>query len=134
MKQNFRVANDSDNNAVKSESVYINPEDDKFMMSLTDIIVNNIEQNIDFVIEDLSQEMAMSRTVFFKKLKSLTGMSPIEYKRDVTLQQAANLLRTGKYNVKEVSFMVGFTDSKYFSKCFKEKYNLTPSAYIKALK
>lgn len=133
-KQNFRVANDSDNNAVKSESVYINPEDDKFMMSLTDIIVNNIEQNIDFVIEDLSQEMAMSRTVFFKKLKSLTGMSPIEYKRDVTLQQAANLLRTGKYNVKEVSFMVGFTDTKYFSKCFKEKYNLTPSAYIKALK
>lgn len=61
-------------------------------------------------------------------------MSPIEYKRDVTLQQAANLLRTGKYNVKEVSFMVGFTDTKYFSKCFKEKYNLTPSAYIKALK
>ena len=56
-------------------------------------------------------------------------MAPIEYVRDISLQHAAEILEKSDYTVKEVAFMVGINDAKYFSKCFKKKYNITPSEY-----
>jgi AraC-like DNA-binding protein len=87
--------------------------------------------NNDFVIEDLAVEMGMSRTVFFKKMKGLTGLAPIEYVRDMLMRHAADLLESDDYSIKEVSYMVGMNDAKYFSKCFKKKFNMTPSEYRK---
>lgn len=72
----------------------------------------------------------MSRTVFFK-IKGLTGLSPIEYIREAMMQKATDLLKTGEYTVKEISFMLGISDTKYFTKCFKKKYSITPSEYKK---
>lgn len=109
----------------------INEQDTQFIQTVNAFIEKNID-NSDFVVEDLAVELGMSRTVFFKKMKGLTGLSPIEYIRDRTLQHAAKLLQTGTYNVKEVSYMVGFSDTKYFTRCFKGKYGITPGEYKKA--
>ena len=74
--------------------------------------------------------MAMSRTVFFKKLKSLTGYSPIEFVRNVKIKHAAKLILSNEnYTIKEVSFMIGIADTKYFTQCFKKIYGVPPSEY-----
>jgi len=71
----------------------------------------------------------MSRSVFFKKVKGLTGLAPVEYVRDVLMQHAAVLLLQEDYTIKEISYMVGMNDAKYFSRCFKNKYQMTPTEY-----
>jgi len=115
---------------VNESNIEISAKDEAFMKIVIETIENNID-NSDFVVEDLANKVGMSRTVFFKKIKSLTGLAPIEFIRDIVLQKAAEFLRSGQYSVKEISFMVGMSDSKYFSKCFKKKYNLTPTEYKK---
>jgi len=95
-------------------------------------VMEKIEQNMDnseFTVEELVSAVAMSRTIFFKKIKSLTGLAPIEFIRDVRIQRAAQLITTKKISIKEVAFMIGMSDPKYFSKCFKKKYNLSPVEY-----
>ena len=108
----------------------INDHDSEFVKATTDFIIQN-RSNFDYVVEDIANEMNMSRTVFYKKLKGLTGFSPVEFKRDILLEEAAKLLLTKKHTVKEVSYMVGFSDAKYFTKCFKIKYEMTPSEYMR---
>jgi len=68
--------------------------------------------------------------LFFKKIKYLTGYSPNEFIRVRRMKKAAELLKTYKYNVSEVSYMVGINDPFYFSKCFKAQYGCSPSHYI----
>ena len=71
--------------------------------------------------------------VFFNKLKSLTGLSPVEFIREVRIKRAAQLLEVGSYNITEVTYMVGMNDSRYFSKCFKAVYGMTPTEYKKSI-
>ena len=73
--------------------------------------------------------MGMGRTVFFNKLKSLTGLSPVEFIREMRIKRAAQLLEERRYNITEVTYMVGMNDSRYFAKCFKNTYGVTPSEY-----
>ena len=103
-------------------------QDDKLMEKVIQEIEKNMENN-DFSIEDLRSSVGLSRTVFFKKIKSLTGLAPVEFIRDIKIKRAAQLLSTGQLSVKEVSFMVGISDPAYFRKCFKAKYDLTPAEY-----
>lgn len=107
-----------------------NEKDLAFIRTINEFIESHLG-NSDFVIEDMAVEMGMSRTVFFKKLKGLTGLAPIEYVRDVLMQHAAELLEQGNHAIKEVSYMVGMSDAKYFTRCFKKKFNMTPSEYKK---
>lgn len=102
--------------------------DKQFLNKIKEEVINNID-NSDFFIDDLAMAMAMSRTVFFKKLKSLTGLAPIEFVRDIKIRYAAELIETQQYTIKEVSFMVGFSDTKYFTQCFKNIFSMTPSEY-----
>jgi len=62
-------------------------------------------------------------------VKGLTGLAPVEYVRDVLMQHAAVLLLQEDYTIKEISYMVGMNDAKYFSRCFKNKYQMTPTEY-----
>ena len=74
----------------------------------------------------------MSRVQLFRKFKAITGCSPSEYIKAVRLQHAADILASGKYNIADVAYNVGFSDPKYFSNCFSEKYGMTPSQYVKS--
>lgn len=107
-----------------------NEKDLVFIRAVNEFIESHLGDS-DFVIEDMAVEMGMSRTVFFKKLKGLTGLAPIEYVRDVLMQHAAEFLANGEYAIKEVSYMIGMNDAKYFTRCFKKKFNMTPSEYKK---
>lgn len=72
--------------------------------------------------------MAMSRTLFYSRLKSLTGKAPQEFIRIIRLQKAAELLKQGK-NVTEVAADTGFVNVKYFSLLFKKQFGIQPSKY-----
>lgn len=105
-------------------------QDEIFMAKLLDFMEKNID-NCDLTVDDIVSEMAFGRTVFFNKLKGLTGLAPIEFVRQVRIKRAAQLLKSGQYNVSQVTYMVGMSDSRYFSKCFKKVYGVTPSEFKK---
>lgn len=106
----------------------IHPRDNSFLKKVIGEVERNID-NSDFMVDDLVSALAMSRTVFFKKMKSLTGLSPIEFIRNVKIKYAARLIESQQYTIKEVSFMIGISDTKYFTQLFKKAYNMTPSEY-----
>lgn len=106
----------------------ITSQDELFIRKVKEEIETNID-NSEFVVDDLAASVAMSRTVFFKKLKSLTGFAPIEFIRDIKIKHAAKLIETQQYSIKEVSYMVGISDTKYFTQCFKNVFGMTPSEY-----
>ncbi|MBO4454577.1 MAG: response regulator [Paludibacteraceae bacterium] len=101
---------------------------DTFLAKLLDIMDKQMDNNT-LTVEELVEEMGMGRTVFFNKLKSMTGLSPVEFIREMRIKRAAQLLEERQYNITEVTYMVGMNDSRYFAKCFKNTYGLTPSEY-----
>jgi YesN/AraC family two-component response regulator len=106
---------------------------DTFLAKLLDVMNKEMDNNT-LTVDGLVEEMGMGRTVFFNKLKTMTGMSPVEFMREMRIKKAAQLLEDNKYNVTEVTYMVGMNDSRYFSKCFKNTYGVTPSEYRNACK
>ncbi|MFP4367860.1 MAG: response regulator, partial [Bacteroidales bacterium] len=93
-----------------------------------------IEQNIgnnEYKIDDFSSDLALSRSMLYRKLQELTGLSPHKFISYVRFKKAASLLKSGEYNISEVAFMVGFNDPRYFSRSFRKYYNMTPSEYIR---
>jgi signal transduction histidine kinase/ligand-binding sensor domain-containing protein/DNA-binding response OmpR family regulator len=104
----------------------INSKDEEFLVHLT----THIEENCyrDLSIDLLAAECNVSRTVFYNKIKGLTGSSPIDFVRKIKLRIAADLLKNG-YNVSEVAFKTGFTDVKYFSRQFKNLFGYSPSKH-----
>ena len=103
---------------------------DAFLAKLLDVMDKQMDNNT-LTVDELVEEMNMGRTVFFNKLKNLTGLSPVEFIREMRIKRAAQLLEDRKYNITEVTYMVGMNDSRYFSKCFKNTYGVTPSEYRK---
>src|SRR5690606_28844625 len=108
-----------------------NPIDKEIMNRATNILEKNID-NPDLNIDMLASEMNMSRTILFSKLKAVTGQTPNDLISTFRLKRAAFLLRNNpELNITEVSTSVGFNSLRYFTKCFKEKYDQTPSTYRK---
>ncbi len=110
--------------------VVITSKDEIFLKDVIQIIENEMADT-SFNIDVAVNAMAMGRTTFYKKLKSLTNMSPVEFIRDIRLKRAKQLLDTGELTVTEVAYKVGFNSSGYFSTCFKEMYQVSPSDYLK---
>ena len=105
---------------------------DTFLAKLLNIMEKQLDNNT-LTVDELVDEMGMGRTVFFNKLKNMTGLSPVEFIREMRIKRAAKLLEDPKYNITEVTYMVGMNDSRYFAKCFKTTYGVTPSEYRKNL-
>ena len=80
---------------------------------------------VDF--NDFCRMLGMSRTSVYNKIKTLTGQGPNDFIRIVRLNKAKELLKLRKYSIGEVSTMVGFSDPKYFSTCFKKQFGVSPS-------
>jgi len=74
----------------------------------------------------------MSRATMYKKITALTGITPVEFIRSVRLKHAAQLLEKTRMTVSEIAFEVGFNNTKYFVKYFKEEFSLLPTAYRSA--
>lgn len=116
----------------KSERVF-SSNDKKFMDELIGFLNQNIDNN-ELLVDDLVANFHMSRSVFFKKLKVLTGLSPVEFIREIRIKRAAELIKIDEYSMAQVAYMVGFSDPHYFSKCFKQVYNMTPTEYKLGIK
>jgi signal transduction histidine kinase/DNA-binding response OmpR family regulator len=108
----------------------VTSQDETFMESVVKSIEDNID-NSDFTVEELGHSVSMSRSSFFNKVKSLTGLSPVEFIRDIRLKRAAQILVTGQFLIKEVAYMTGFSDARYFGECFKTKFGMTPAEFKK---
>ncbi len=94
--------------------------------------VETVERNLDnaaYSVEQFSSDLCMSRMNLYRKLQALTSSKPSEFIRDIRLQKAAALLVSSNASIAEIVDRVGFGTSRYFSKCFKEKYGVTPSQY-----
>lgn len=98
-----------------------------FIDTVTQHLLNHISES-EFTVDSLCREMAMSRTMFYVRLKSYTGKSPQEFIRAVRLERAAVLLRAG-HHVGDVAGEVGYDNAKYFSTSFKKYFGVSPSKY-----
>ena len=120
----------ADDKVEKSETNVpeMSPNDRKFMDKLMELMENSLD-NSDLVVDDLVKDMAVSRSVFFKKLKSLTGLAPVEFIKEVRINKAVQLIESGEFSITQIAYMVGINDPRYFSKCFKQKMGMTPTEY-----
>ena len=113
----------------KEETTETVPHDQEWFSQLTRLIQENIQET-EISVESIAAELNMSRSSFQRKLKALTGLSPLEFIRLTRLKKAAELLSTNKYRVNEVAYMVGFNKPSYFSAMFKKQYGVLPKDFI----
>ena len=112
----------------KEEQAILNQQDQAFVEKATRLVLSHLSDT-DFNIDRLCREMAMSRTLFYGKLKTLTGQSPQDFMRLIRLEQAALYLKQGD-SVLDVSVKAGFVNVKYFSTVFKKHFGVSPSKYL----
>jgi len=105
------------------------PVDEEFMLKVTTLINDNLS-DIDLSTEYLCDKLRISYPKLYKKIKELTDLAPNEFIRTIRLKKSAELLKTKKYNVTEVTNLVGFNDPLYFSRCFKKQFGFPPSKLI----
>ena len=110
------------------DQAFLNPQDQAFVEKATRLVLDNLSDT-DFTIDRLCREMAMSRTLFYGKLKTLTGQGPQDFMRLIRLEQAAMFLKQGD-SVLDVSVKAGFVNVKYFSTVFKKHFGVSPSKYL----
>ncbi len=103
--------------------------DDEFITNVIQGIEDNIE-NPDFKIEALAANLNMSRSVFYRKIKAIIGLSPIDFVKKIRIKRAVQLLETQQFNVAEVAFRSGFTTPQYLSKVFKDMMGCSPTEYM----
>jgi len=118
----------SSNLDISPSEPHITPFDEIFLKNVVQFVEDNIDK-AEITIDDFAGALMMSRTVFYRKLKSLVGLSPVDFMREIRLKRAAQLIDSGEYNFSQVAYMSGFNDPKYFAKCFKKQMGVTPSEY-----
>ncbi|WP_406683221.1 response regulator [Seonamhaeicola sp. MEBiC1930] len=116
-----------------ANEITTNNLDEAFLDKATKIVLDNIE-NIDFKQEYLLKELGIGRSQFYRKVNALTGQNPSAFIRTIRLKYASELLLKSDHSIKEVTHMAGFNSTAYFSKTFRELFELTPSEYIEANK
>jgi len=108
---------------------YLQKKDIEFLDKIHHVIEDNID-NSDFNIDTIADNIGISRSAFFKKLKSLTGLAPVDTIKEVRLTKSIELLQSTDMTVSEIAFAVGFKESGYYGKCFRKKYGQTPTEYM----
>lgn len=131
MRQNFhkRMSQiDGKLDTVKPSEYGITRQNLEFVENVQKILGDNIKDEA-FSIDSMAEQMNMSRSSFYRKLKSLTGMSPVDFLKTQRMNKASRLLLDG-LNVSEVAVKVGFSSASYFTKCFKQQFGILPREYV----
>ena len=100
--------------------------EDAFMLKFRDFVERNMTDS-DLSVETIGAELGLSRVQLYRKVKALTGQSPVELLRRARLQRGRQLLQSTDKTVSEVAYEVGFSAPSYFTKCFKDEYGISPS-------
>ena len=106
----------------------ITPYDEQFMEKVMEFMEEQMD-NAELTIDEFAEKLMLSRTIFYRKLKSIIGLTPVDFIREIRIKRAVQLIDSGEYNFSQVAYMTGFNDPKYFSKCFKKVIGITPSEY-----
>ena len=107
----------------------ISADDRAFIEGLRKYIEDNISET-SISITALAGEMCMSRASFFRKMKSLTGMTPNDFILSYRLNKAASMLKEGRWRVGEIADMLGFCSASHFSRVFRQKFGKSPKEFI----
>ncbi|SIQ35845.1 hybrid sensor histidine kinase/response regulator transcription factor [Maribacter ulvicola] len=106
------------------------PIDRELIARVTGIIEERID-DVNLTANYLCEELGVSSSKLYRKIKELTDLSPNELIRTIRLKKSAQLLKTKKYNVSEIAVLIGFNDPLYFSRCFKNQFGFPPSKLLK---
>lgn len=106
----------------------ITPYDEQFMEKVMAYMEEQMD-NAELTIDEFAEQLMLSRTIFYRKLKSIVGLTPVDFIREIRIKRAVQLIDSDEYNFSQVAYMTGFNDPKYFSKCFKKVIGITPSEY-----
>ncbi|WP_426671039.1 two-component regulator propeller domain-containing protein [Mucilaginibacter sp. McL0603] len=117
---------------VKPTEMHVESPDELFIKKVLLLIDNNIS-NPNFSVEELSDDMFVSRYTLYKKILSMTGKTPNELVRSMRLKRAAQLLETGHLTISQIGHKVGFKSQKYFVKAFKAEFDTIPSRYAEKM-
>ena len=120
-----------DLHAPQAPEVEMDEMDKKLLNQIREMIEENMV-DYDFNVSMLQEKMGMGNKQLYRKLKAITGQTPVEYIRDMRMQKAAKLLKAGKFSVSEVMYTVGFSNSSYFSKCFSKAFGMTPTEFMRS--
>ena len=100
----------------------------EFTKKIFDIILSNNSEP-DCNIDLLAQRLCMTKSTLYNKLKRQTGLSPVEYVRSVRLHTSVRMMSDSEMSIKEIAYAAGFNDPKYFSRCFKRHFGVSPKEY-----
>ena len=112
----------------KVEKIEVKGNDEELMERIMKVVNENMGDS-DFNVEKMCDEVGVSRTQLHRKLKEMTGVPTSEFLRNIRLNEAARLIREGKINITQVSYMVGFANNSHFSTAFKKYFGMSPSEY-----
>ena len=120
------------NPQVQPETLGTTEADKAFLENLDRFILAEL-QNASLSVDDLAAHMGMGRSLFFQKIKNLSGMTPNDYLRTYRLKRAAFLLSHGNLRINEICYEVGFSSPSYFAKRFCQQFGMSPSDYQKKI-
>ena len=125
----------ADQDELELTSFTQNSADHDFLNKAIGIVFENLD-NSEFDVPNFCQQINMSKTLLYSKLKSLTGQSATEFVRNIRLKEAKKLLLNNRHQhtIAEISYKVGFNDPLYFSRCFRKYFGIPPSEIGKELK
>lgn len=106
----------------------ITPYDEQFMEKVMKFMEEQMD-NTELTIDEFAEKLMLSRTIFYRKLKAIIGLTPVDFIREIRIKRAVQLIDSGEYTFSQVAYMTGFNDPKYFSKCFKKVIGINPSEY-----
>lgn len=120
----------SSESVVSPAEITVSSLDEKLLGKALQIVEENISNEL-FEISTFCEELGISRTMLFTKIKAWTNLTPNEFISVMRMKRAAQILEQNKLTVSQVAFHVGFKNPKYFSKCFQRHFSETPTAYAK---
>lgn len=114
----------------KPEKPKLDEADERLLKEINQAVEQHMIDS-DFNVTMLQEVLGIGGKQLYRKMKTLTGHTPVEYIREMRMRKAAKLLSAGKFSVSEVMYTVGFSNSSYFSKCFNKAFGMTPTEYMK---
>jgi len=117
---------------MESKDMGLNLADQKFLDCAVEVVGANMD-NPEFKVGDFCAKLNMASATCNRRLKKITGLTSHAFMTNIRLKKAAKLLLEGEYNVGEIAVMVGFSDQRYFSRIFKEHYELPPLQYVRQM-
>jgi signal transduction histidine kinase/ligand-binding sensor domain-containing protein/DNA-binding response OmpR family regulator len=127
-REKFKQRVNSDEVSLEPENVTVTPLDQQFIIDAKSLVEKNLSDP-DFTVKTMAEELNVTNSMLYRKIRSLAGLPPNEFIRSIRLKRAAQMLANKDFTISEVAFNCGFNDLGYFGVCFKKVYGKTPTVF-----